>query len=140
MSLPYAPCNFRLVTESATKYVVAVSQQAGELLDGLTKPAVWAVSTAYAVGDEVTVSTNAYRCVRAHESLTGDVADGSPVQTNQTGWTLIGVTATVRPLTVQDVSDYRGVTLGNVETLLDNLSDANAINFTITAHRPIPAV
>lgn len=46
----------------------------------------WASGTTYAVGDNVRSGNNYYRALRAHTGATGNVADGSPAQSNSTAW------------------------------------------------------
>lgn len=50
----------------------------------------WTQGTAYALGAFVYVQFTGYRlwyrCVRAHTAAAGNVADGGPNQSNQTGW------------------------------------------------------
>ena len=75
--------------------VDGLAQLSGSLMGRATKtgtpttettPSAWAVSTSYVIGDKVEEGGSYYRCIRAHTSATGNVADGDPSQTSATAW------------------------------------------------------
>jgi len=66
---------------------VSVVSDTGEFTTGATPTQTgWATATNYNVGDIVSDSGNNYRCIRAHTSANGNVANGSPATSNQTAW------------------------------------------------------